>query len=85
MQKIELFNTHSFIKSLVNAGMEEKQAEVLAEHQLALLETQIATKADILDTNTKLAKIETKLEIAEKIQLGILLGIIGLIIKALFV
>ena len=34
MQKTELFNTHTFIKELVNAGMDEKQAEVLAEHQL---------------------------------------------------
>lgn len=85
MQKTELFNTHSFVKSLVKAGMEEKQAEVLAEHQLSMLETQIATKADMVDLTTKLAKVETKLEIAEKLQLGILLGIVGLIIKALFV
>lgn len=49
MQKTELFNTHSFIKELKNAGMDEKQAEVLADHQLALLETQIATKADMVD------------------------------------
>ncbi|GAL21788.1 hypothetical protein JCM19235_1610 [Vibrio maritimus] len=49
MQKIELFNTHSFIKELTSAGMDEKQAEVLADHQLALLETQIANKADMVD------------------------------------
>jgi UDP-N-acetylenolpyruvoylglucosamine reductase len=49
MPKTELFKTHSFIKELTNAGMDEKQAEVSAEHQLSMLETQIATKANLVD------------------------------------
>ena len=40
MINTELFNTHNFIKSLVKAGMDEKQAEILAEHYLTMFETQ---------------------------------------------
>jgi hypothetical protein len=41
------FDTHAFIKRLTNAGMPELQAEVLAEEQAKLIETQLATKTDI--------------------------------------
>ncbi len=41
------FDTHAFIKRLTNAGMPEIQAEVLAEEQAKLIETQLATKADL--------------------------------------
>ena len=41
------FDTHSFVKRLTAAGMPEPQAEVLAEEQARLIETQLATKADL--------------------------------------
>ena len=41
------FDTHAFIKRLTIAGMPEAQAEVLAEEQTKLIETQLATKADL--------------------------------------
>ena len=41
------FDTHAFIKRLVAAGMPEAQAEVLAEEQAKLIETQLATKVDL--------------------------------------
>lgn len=41
------FDTHAFIKRLTAAGMPEPQAEVLAEEQAKLIETQLATKADL--------------------------------------
>ena len=41
------FDTHAFIKRLVQAGMPEAQAEVLAEEQAKLIETQLATKTDL--------------------------------------
>jgi hypothetical protein len=41
------FDTHTFIKRLTEAGMPERQAEVLAEEQANLLSQQLATKADI--------------------------------------
>jgi hypothetical protein len=43
------FDTHAFIKRLTAVGMPESQAEVLAEEQTKLIETQLATKADIAD------------------------------------
>lgn len=59
MIKTELFNTHQFVKDLKAAGMDEKQAEVLAENQLHILETQLATRADIYNMKVEL---ETKIE-----------------------
>jgi hypothetical protein len=41
------FGTHAFIKRLTAAGMPESQAEILAEEQTRLIETQLATKADL--------------------------------------
>ena len=41
------FDTHAFIKRLVQAGMPEAQAEVLADEQARLIETQLATKTDL--------------------------------------
>jgi hypothetical protein len=41
------FDTHAFIKRLTAAGMPESQAEILAEEQTRLIETQLATKADL--------------------------------------
>lgn len=41
------FDTHAFVKRLTNAGMPELQAEVLAEEQSKLIETQLATKVDL--------------------------------------
>ncbi|MFA0077694.1 hypothetical protein AB4427_05980 [Vibrio artabrorum] len=63
MQKTELFNTHTFIKELVNAGMDEKQAEVLAEHQLSMLEAHIATKADIADVKQDISTMKSDISV----------------------
>ncbi len=41
------FDTHAFIKRLTSAGMPEVQAEILAEEQTKLIESQLATKSDL--------------------------------------
>ena len=41
------FDTHRFVKRLMEGGFTEEQAETLAEEQVALLNTNLATKADI--------------------------------------
>ena len=41
------FDTHKFVKHLTENGFTERQAEVLAEEQVNLLNTNLATKADI--------------------------------------
>ena len=42
-----LFDTHSFVKKLTEAGMPEKQAEILASEQAQLVENRLATKTDL--------------------------------------
>ena len=39
-----VFDTHRFIKRLVKTGMDERTAEVLAEEQVSLLNSNLATK-----------------------------------------
>ena len=41
------FDTHRFVKRLTDSGFTEKQAETLAEEHVALLNANLATKADI--------------------------------------
>ena len=41
------FDTHRFVKRLTDCGFTEKQAETLAEEHVALLNANLATKADI--------------------------------------
>ena len=88
MQKVELFNTHTFIKELVESGMEEKTAEVLAENQLAMLETQIATKADMYDVKshitTELSSIKKDLDWIKKLMLGIGITVLIASLKYIF-
>ena len=49
------FDSHAFVKRLTEAGMPERQAEVLATEQTRLIEADLATKADIkaLEVTTK--------------------------------
>ncbi len=41
------FDSHRFVKRLTESGFTEKQAETLAEEHVALLNANLATKADI--------------------------------------
>jgi hypothetical protein len=63
------FDTHAFIKRLTAAGMPESQAEVLAEEQAKLIETQLATKADIdlVRRDIELAKHELTIRVGAMI------------------
>ena len=50
------FDSHRFVKRLTECGFTEQQAETLAEEHVDLLNSNLATKADIAATN---AGIET--------------------------
>ena len=63
ISKTELFDTHAFVKSLMKVGMKEEQAEVLAQNQLAVLETHIATKADMSKLDKKLTVLGSEITI----------------------
>jgi hypothetical protein len=41
------FDAHAFVKRRISAGMPEGQAEILAEEQTKLIETQLVPKTDI--------------------------------------
>ena len=60
-----IFDTHSFIKRLVGAGMPEQQAEILAEEHARLLNERLATKVDLEQQTALLQRdaAETKTEL----------------------
>ena len=41
------FDTHRYVKNLMAGGFDERQAETLAEAQIAFLNTNLSTKTDI--------------------------------------
>ena len=47
MSEAIAFDTHRFVKNLTASGFTEKQAEALANEQVHLLNSNLATKADI--------------------------------------
>ncbi len=47
MSEAIAFDTHRFVKHLTENGFTEQQAEVLADEQVHLLNTNLATQADI--------------------------------------
>jgi hypothetical protein len=66
------FDSHAFVKRLISAGMPEGQAEILAEEQAKLIETQLATKTDI-----ELLKHELTIRVGSMIVAlgGVLIGV----------
>ena len=47
------FDTHRFVKRLAGEGMPIRQAEALADEQVALINSNLATKQDLANTATK--------------------------------
>ena len=56
------FDTHRFVKRLTESGFTERQAETLAEEHVALLNANLATKADIAAMQADMARIEAGIE-----------------------
>lgn len=48
MSEAIAFDTHRFVKRLTETGFTEAQAEALADEQVTLLNSNLATKQDIL-------------------------------------
>jgi hypothetical protein len=55
------FDTHRFIKRLTESGFTEKQAETLAEEHVALLNANLATKADIAEVKAQIEAVKADL------------------------
>jgi len=47
MNEAIAFDTHRYVKRLMESGFNERQAETLAEEQIAFLNANLATKSDI--------------------------------------
>ena len=60
------FDTHRFVKRLTDEGMPAGQAEVLADEQISLLNSNLVTRQDIshLATKDDVAKCATKDDVA---------------------
>ena len=56
MSEAITFDTHRFVKNLTASGFTEQQAEALAEEQVQLLSSNLATKADIEAVKVDLLK-----------------------------
>ena len=56
------FDTHRFVKRLTDSGFTEKQAETLAEEHVALLNANLATKADIAALEAHIAEVKAGVE-----------------------
>ena len=56
------FDTHRFVKRLTENGFTERQAETLADEHVALLNANLATKADIAAVQADIAKVEASVE-----------------------
>ena len=81
MSEAIAFDTHRFVKRLTDCGFTEQQAETLADEQIALLNGNLATKADIeaLRHETKVA-IEASKSDLMKWLVGLLIAQGGLIV-----
>ena len=67
MSEAIAFDTHRFVKHLTENGFTEQQAEVLAAEQVSLLNTNLATQADIAAIHQDIDALrqETKAGLAE--------------------
>ena len=66
------FDTHRFVKRLTESGFTERQAETLAEEHVALLNANLATKADIAGIGARVEALrqETRADIA-RVEAGV--------------
>ena len=62
MNEAIAFDTHRFVKNLTESGFTEQQAEALAKEQVQLLNSNLATKVDILAIKTDLETVKANLE-----------------------
>ena len=71
-----VFDTHAFVKELAEAGMPEKQAEVLARSQATLINERLATKQD-------LKELELRLTIRLGSMMVVAIGVVAALVKLL--
>lgn len=75
-----VFDTHAFVKELTQAGMPEKQAEVLARSQATLIDERLATKQDLKELELRL-KHDLTLRFGS--MLAVAVGVVVALVKLL--
>ena len=60
------FDTHRFVKRLTEAGMPTCQAEVLADEQVTLLDTHLATRQDIVPLKQDVAVLKQDVTVLKR-------------------
>lgn len=61
MNEAIAFDTHRFIKRLTQTGFTEQQAEALADEQVSLLDSNLATKADLMGIKAEIEEVKSDL------------------------
>ena len=64
------FDTLSYAKDLIAAGMPQQQAEVISLRQRSLIENELATKTDIKNTEIELKRDIKVMEFTMTLRLG---------------
>ena len=59
MSEAVAFDSHRFVKNLTGCGFTERQAEVLADEQVRLLEGNLATRTDIALVKADIAMVKS--------------------------
>ena len=78
MSEAIAFDTHRFVKNLTASGFTEAQAEALADEQAHLLDSNLATKTDILAIRSDLkVKIEQVRSEVQKAKADLLKWMVG--------
>ena len=62
MSEALAFDTHRFVKRLVESGLSEKTAEILADEQAHMRDTSLATRQQLADTEAVLRKDLAKID-----------------------
>ena len=62
MSEAIAFDTHRFVKRLIENGFTEQQAEVLADEQVHLLNSNLATQADVAAIQRDIATVHQEIE-----------------------
>ena len=79
-----MFDTHAFVKELIEAGMPERQAEVLSRSQATLINEKLATKQDL---KQELRELELRLTYNLTIRFGsmtvVAIGVVAALVKLL--
>ena len=68
MNEAIAFDTHRFVKNLTESGFTEQQAEALAKEQVQLLNSNLATKVDILAIKADIEAVKAEVE---KVKAGV--------------